>query len=172
MKNNGGTQTPAGSLVGKAVNGSNPVNGANGANRSNGSNGAKAGAAAALQQRAADRDFQQVISGGLATARRKFVIIAIFSLCANLLLLSMPIYLFHLSDRVYTSRSLDTLIMLSVVVVGAIGAYVFLDVIRRVILTRVAVETELRLGAPVLSAAAKAAQGGISRDFQTLGDLQ
>jgi len=80
--------------------------------------------------------------------------------------------LFQLSDRVYTSRSLDTLIMLSVVVVGAIGAYVFLDVIRRLILTRVAVETESRLGAPVLSAAAKAAQGGISRDFQTLGDLQ
>jgi ATP-binding cassette, subfamily C, bacterial len=172
MKNNGGTQTPTGSLVGRAVNGSNPVNGANGANRPNGSNGAKAGAAAALQQRASDRDFQQVISGGLATARRKFVIIAIFSLCANLLLLSMPVYLFQLSDRVYTSRSLDTLIMLSVVVVGAVGAYVFLDVIRRVILTRVAVETESRLGAPVLSAAAKAAQGGISRDFQTLGDLQ
>jgi ATP-binding cassette subfamily C protein len=80
--------------------------------------------------------------------------------------------LFQLSDRVYTSRSLDTLIMLSVVVVGAIGAYVFLHVIRRLILTRVAVETESRLGAPVLSAAAKAAQGGISRDFQTLGDLQ
>ncbi len=175
MKNNGGTQTPAGSPVGKAVNGSRPVNGANGANGTNGAsrpNGAKAGAAAALQQRAADRDFQQVISGGLAAARRKFVIIAIFSLCANLLLLSMPIYLFQLSDRVYTSRSLDTLIMLSVVVVGAIGAYVFLDVIRRIILTRVAVETESRLGAPVLSAAAKAAQGGISRDFQTLGDLQ
>ena len=179
MKNNGGTQTPAGSPAGKAVNGSHPVSGANGANRPNGSNGAnrpigsngaKAGAAAALQQR--DRDFQHAISVGLATARRKFVIIAIFSLCANLLLRSMPIYLFQLSDRVYTSRSLDTLIMLSVVVVGAIGAYVFLDVIRRLILTRVAVETELRLGAPVLSAAAKAAQGGISRDFQTLGDLQ
>ena len=55
----------------------------------------------------------------------------------------MPIYLFQLSDRVYTSRSLDTLIMLSVVVVGAIAAYVFLDVIRRLILTRVAVETEI-----------------------------
>ena len=175
MKNNGGTPTPAGSPVGKAVNGSRPVNGvngANGANRPNGSNGAKAGAAAALQQRAADRDFQQVISGGLKAARRKFVIVAAFSLCANLLLLSLPIYLFQLSDRVYTSRSVDTLVMLSVVVVGAIGAYVFLDVIRRLILTRIAVETESRLGAPVLSAAAKSAQGGISRDFQTLGDLQ
>ena len=43
---------------------------------------------------------------------------------------------------------------------------------RRLILMRVAVETEARLGGPVLSAAAKAAQGGSSREFQTLADLQ
>lgn len=162
----GGTQPPNGSLPGKAINGSGGANGANGPNRGN---GAKAGAAAALQQRAADRDFQQVLSKGLAAARRKLVIVAIFSLCANLLLLSLPVYLFQLSDRVYTSRSTDTLVMLSVVVVGAIAAYVFLDMMRRLILTRVAVETEARLGAPVLSAAAKASQSGTSREFQTVG---
>ena len=63
--------------------------------------------------------------------------------------------------------------MLSVVVVGAIAAYVFLDVIRRLILTRVAVETEIEARSTRCSAPPpKAAQGGISRDFQTLGDLQ
>lgn len=187
---NGGTPPPNGSTDGKAIQSSNGAyrNGANGsgangsgANGSHGANGrdaspagngAKAGAAAALQQRAADRDFQQVLSRGLAAARRKFVVVAIFSLCANLLLLALPIYLFQLSDRVYTSRSVDTLVMLSVVVIAAIAAFVFLDIMRRLILTRVAVETESRLGAPVLSAAAKGAQSGISRDFQTLGDLQ
>jgi ATP-binding cassette, subfamily C, bacterial len=188
---NGGSPPPSGPPVGKAINGSNGThrngangNGANGsgtngggangsgANGSHAGNRAKAGAAAALQQRAADRDFQQVLTKGLAAAKRKLVIVAIFSLCANLLLLSLPIYLFQLSDRVYTSRSVDTLIMLSVVVVAAIAAFVFLDMMRRLILTRVAVETESRLGAPVLSAAARSAQSGISRDFQTLGDLQ
>ena len=84
----------------------------------------------------------------------------------------MPIYLFQLSDRVYTSRSTDTLIMLSVVVGGAIVAHVFLDMMRRFILMRVAVETEAKLGAPVLSAAAKASQNGSNREFQMLGDLQ
>ena len=172
---NGGTPTPSGSAKGIAINGTKGVSGRNGANGHNGAhdgNGAKAGAAAALQQRAADRDFQQVLKNGLAAARHKLVIVAVFSLCANLLLLAMPIYLFQLSDRVYTSRSVDTLVMLSVVVVAAIGAYVFLDLMRRLILTRVAVETESRLGAPVLSAAAKSSQSGISRDFQTLADLQ
>jgi ATP-binding cassette subfamily C protein len=47
-----------------------------------------------------------------------------------------------------------------------------MDMLRRIILMRVAVDTEVRLGGPVLSAAAKAAQGGSSREFQTLADLQ
>src|ERR1700729_3916732 len=132
----------AGSVV---ANGGKPANGSNGGH---GGNGAKAGAKAALQQRAADREFQNVLSKTIEIARRKIVVVGIFSLAANLLLLAMPIYLFQLSDRVYTSRSTDTLVMLSVVVVGAIAAYVFLDMMRRLILTRIAVETESRLGDP------------------------
>jgi ATP-binding cassette subfamily C protein len=172
-------ETPNEPSPDKTINNSNGVNGkgVNGANGANGTNEAHdspaaAGAAAALQQRAVDRDFQQVIKHGVAAVRRKLAIVAVFSLCANLLILSLPIYLFQLSDRVYTSRSLDTLIMLSMVVVGAVAAHVFLDVVRRLILTRIAVEAESKLGAPVLSAAAKSSQSGISRDFQTLGDLQ
>src|SRR5690606_10937224 len=64
------------------------------------------------------------------------------------------------------------LIMLTAIVAGAIAAHVQLDMMRRFILMRIAVETESKLGAPVLSAAAKSAQGGSSRDFQTLADLQ
>src|SRR4029079_7366093 len=57
-------------------------------------------------------------------------------------------------------------------VIIAIAAHVLMDMMRRIILMRIAVETEARLGGPVLSAAAKAAQGGSSREFQTLADLQ
>jgi ATP-binding cassette, subfamily C, bacterial len=125
-----------------------------------------------LQRRAVEKDFREVLGKGLAACRHNMVTVAIFSFCVNLLILAMPIYLFQLSDRVYASRSIDTLVMLSVIVVGAIAAHVFLDMIRRFILTRVAVEAESKLGAPVLSAAAKAAQTGSSREFQTLSDLQ
>jgi ATP-binding cassette subfamily C protein len=62
--------------------------------------------------------------------------------------------------------------MLSVVVCGAVAAHVVVDMMRRFILMRVAVETESKLGAPVLSAAAKASQTGSNREFQLLGDLQ
>src|SRR5260370_23612377 len=77
-----------------------------------------------------------------------------------------------MSDPVLTSLSTAAMVMLTMIVVIAIAAHVLMDMMRRIILMRVAVETEARLGGPVLSAAAKAAQGGSSREFQTLADLQ
>jgi ATP-binding cassette, subfamily C, bacterial len=147
-----------------------------GATTSPGIHGAEQGNAGreptALQRRAVDRDFRQVLGKGLATCRKNLVTVGVFSFFVNVLILAMPIYLFQLSDRVYTSRSVDTLMMLSLIVAGAIIAHVLLDVMRRLILTRIAVEAESKLGAPVLSAAARASQTGSNREFQTLGDLQ
>lgn len=127
---------------------------------------------APLQRRSGDGDFRQALTKGLARCRRNLVTVGIFSLAVNLLILAMPIYLFQLSDRVLTSRSVDTLVMLSLVVVGAVVAHVMMDMMRRFILMRVAVEFESKLGAPVLAAAAKASQAGSSKEFQTLADLQ
>ena len=161
------------SANGDAANGS--ASAANGSTKAaNGSAGAPNGhqPSSVLLQRTIDTDFRTVLGKGLAACRRNILNAAIFSFVVNVLLLAMPIYLFQLSDRVYTSRSQDTLIMLSVVVGGAIIAHVFLDMMRRFILMRVAVETEAKLGAPVLSAAAKASQNGSNREFQMLGDLQ
>jgi ATP-binding cassette subfamily C protein len=125
-----------------------------------------------LHKRSSDGEFRDVLGKGLANVRRNLVTVGIFSVAVNLLVLAIPIYLFNMSDRVLTSRSTDTLVMLTMIVVIAIAAHVLMDMMRRIILMRVAVETEARLGGPVLSAAAKAAQGGSSREFQTLADLQ
>jgi ATP-binding cassette subfamily C protein len=130
------------------------------------------GGAPPLHKRSSDHEFRDVLGKGLANARRNLITVGIFSVAVNLLVLSIPIYLFNMSDRVLTSRSTDTLAMLTMIVVMAIAAHVLMDMMRRIILMRVAVETEARLGGPVLSAAAKAAQGGSSREFQTLADLQ
>ena len=113
-----------------------------------------------------------MLGKGLAGARRNMVTVGIFSIVVNLLVLAIPIYLFNMSDRVLTSRSTDTLVMLTIIVIIAIAAHVLMDMMRRFILMRVAVETEAKLGGPVLSAAAKSAQSGSSREFQTLADLQ
>lgn len=145
--------------------------GGGGGGTSNGGGGG-GGGSAPLHKRSSDSEFRDVLGRGLANARRNLVTVGIFSIAVNLLVLAIPIYLFNMSDRVLTSRSTDTLVMLTMIVVAAIAAHVLMDVMRRIILMRVAVETEARLGGPVLSAAAKAAQNGSSREFQTLADLQ
>lgn len=134
--------------------------------------GGGSGRGTPIEQRLGDRDFKQVLGQGLSGARHNLMIVALFSVVVNTLVLAVPIYLFQMSDRVLTSRSLDTLIMLSLIVMVAIGAHVLLDMVRRFILMRVAVDVESRLGGPVLAAAAKAAQTGSNREFQTLADLQ
>jgi ATP-binding cassette subfamily C protein len=141
-------------------------------NGGSGGGGGGGGGSSPLEQHSYDKDFREVLRKGLAVCRRNLVTVGIFSLATNLLLLSIPIYLFNMSDRVLTSRSTDTLIMLTLVVFGAIAAHVLLDMMRRFILMRIAVEAEAKLGAPVLSAAAKSAQGGSIREFQTVADLQ
>jgi ATP-binding cassette subfamily C protein len=137
-----------------------------------GGGGGGGGNSPPLHKRSSDNEFRDVLGSGLANARRNLVTVGVFSVAVNLLVLAIPIYLFNMSDRVLTSRSTDTLVMLTIIVIIAIAAHVLMDMMRRIILMRVAVETEAKLGGPVLSAAAKSAQSGSSREFQTLADLQ
>ena len=170
----GGNGHVNGAHSGSGVNGGGHNGSGNNGSGNNGSGGSGGGGRGAprLQKRMADADFRDALGSGLAVARRNLVTVGIFSVVVNLLVLAIPVYLFNMSDRVLTSRSVDTLIMLSSIVILAIGAHVLMDMMRRLILMRVAVETEARLGGPVLAAAAKAAQSGSSREFQTLADLQ
>jgi ATP-binding cassette subfamily C protein len=137
-----------------------------------GDSGGAGQSAAPLHRRFVNHDFRQALGPGLRGVRTKLIIVAFFSFWVNSLILGIPIYLFNISDRVLTSRSVDTLIMLTIVIGGAVFGHVVLDMVRRFILMRVAVEVECRLGAPVLAAAARASIGGSSREFQTLSELQ
>ncbi len=126
----------------------------------------------AFHQRTGPVNFATSLRNGMAVVRRNMLIVIAFTIAINVLVLAIPIYLFQISDRVLTSRSLDTLIMLTIAVLGAIVLQVILDAIRRFILMRTAVEVEVQLGAPILSAAARASLQGNGRDYQVLGDLQ
>ena len=125
-----------------------------------------------LQRRSSDREFREVLGVGLGIVRKSLITVALFSFAVNTLILAVPIYLFQISDRVLTSRSMDTLVMLTIVVVVALVMHVLVDIVRRIILMRTAVEVESKLGPAVLSAAAKASQNGSAAQFQVLGDLQ
>jgi len=125
-----------------------------------------------LQKRSSDREFREVLTVGLAIVRKSLITVALFSFAVNTLILAVPLYLFQISDRVLTSRSMDTLLMLTIVVIVALVMHVMVDIVRRIILMRTAVEVESKLGPAVLSAAAKASQNGSAAQFQVLGDLQ
>ncbi len=117
-------------------------------------------------------NFRVALEQTKARVRRNLAWIFAFTILINVLVLAVPIYLFQISDRVLTSRSLDTLVMLTLIVVGAIVGQVALDLIRRSILMRTAVEVETRLGSPILSAASRSALSGSGKDYQILADLQ
>jgi len=117
-------------------------------------------------------DFSKSLKAGLAAVRNNLTIVMIFTCATNILVLAIPIYLFQISDRVLTSRSIDTLVMLTVVIVGAVILQVTFDAIRRFILMRTAVEVAAQLGSPILSAAARASLHSNGREYQILGDLQ
>ena len=126
----------------------------------------------AFHRRMGPTSFAASLNNGMAAVRRNLLIVVGFTVAINVLVLAIPIYLFQISDRVLTSRSQDTLVMLTLAVLGAIVLQVILDAIRRFILMRTAVEIEVQLGAPILSAAARASLTGNGRDYQVLSDLQ
>jgi ATP-binding cassette subfamily C protein len=125
-----------------------------------------------FHKRLREDNFGNSLKMGLRAVKRNLVAVLVLTCATNLLILAIPIYLFQISDRVLTSRSVDTLIMLTIIIVGAVVFQAIFDAFRRFILMRTAVEVAVQLGAPILSSAAHASQHGTGREYQTLGDLQ
>jgi PrtD family type I secretion system ABC transporter len=83
--------------------------------------------------------------------RPHFVAAAGFSLVINLLMLVPALFMLQVFDRVLTSRSAETLVMLSLLAVGALVIMAYLDVIRARLLTASAVYLEKLLGPQLLA---------------------
>jgi ATP-binding cassette subfamily C protein len=125
-----------------------------------------------FHKRLAPVDFNASLKAGVNAVRHNLMIVMLFTIASNVLVLAIPVYLFQISDRVLTSRSIDTLIMLTIVIVSAIILQSMFDALRRFVLMRTAVEVAAQLGAPILSAAARASLQGNGREYQVLNDLQ
>lgn len=130
------------------------------------------GGSGTFHRRLGPVDLSKSLGAGLGAVRKNLLMVLLFTNASNILVLAIPVYLFQISDRVLTSRSTDTLVMLTIVIVGAVLLQATFDAIRRFILMRTAVEVAAQLGAPILSAAARASLHGSGREYQTLGDLQ
>jgi len=89
-----------------------------------------------------------------------YVAVALFSLFVNVLMLTGPLYMLNVYDRVLGSRSFETLIALSVLVAFLYGMMGLLDYVRGRVMGRVGARFQARLDRRVFSAAMRATSSG------------
>ncbi|SFJ27841.1 type I secretion system permease/ATPase [Bradyrhizobium sp. Gha] len=102
-----------------------------------------------------------------------FVTAAIFSLAINLLYLAGPLYMLQVYDRVISSSSEITLLMLTIALLTAFAALAGLDAVRARVLTRTSIRLDQDIAPRVMTAiidrSAKigGARSRLLRDFDT-----
>lgn len=107
----------------------------------------------------------QMDSGGIAESgerprltevvnviRRSMAVAIAFSLAINLLILTAPLYMLHVFDSVLSSRSVDTLLLLTLIAVLALMTLAIMDGLRSHLLLRLGTWFEKELSGPVLRA--------------------
>ena len=91
-----------------------------------------------------------------AQSRWLYWAVGLFSLFVNLLMLTGPLYMLNVYDRVLGSRSFETLVALSVLVAFLYGAMGVLDFVRSRVMGRVGARFQATLDRRVFSAAMRA----------------
>ncbi|MFN0186250.1 MAG: type I secretion system permease/ATPase [Aquabacterium sp.] len=102
--------------------------------------------------------------------RGGLVAVGIFSFFLNLLMLALPLYTLQLFDRVMSSRSIDTLLMLTLVLGGLFLVQGALSHVRSVLLTRIGLRVDAAVSGPALEASMRQATERGSVSLQGLRD--
>lgn len=89
------------------------------------------------------------LKSALSKSKSAFIFIGIFSMFINLLALTSPLYMLQLYDRVVTSRSEDTLLMLTLLVVVLFLTSGVLSIIRSRVLVRISNKVDSLLSSRV-----------------------
>ncbi|ANM02781.1 protease secretion system ABC transporter ATP-binding protein PrtD [Rhizobium phaseoli] len=105
-----------------------------------------------------------------------FGLVFLYSCGYNLFLLAPSIYLLQIYDRVLSSRSADTLVMLTLIIAIAVLVGSMLDIVRRAALSRVGSWVDHRLRPMVLTAsfeyAARVGAGAATECYRDLAALR
>ncbi len=100
-------------------------------------------APATTPKKSLDKD---LLKNTMSSVKIVLVVVGLFSVIINILMLTITIYLWQISDRVLVSRSIDTLIMLTVLAIGALLLLALFEYLRRMILARLGGYMESSLG--------------------------
>lgn len=108
----------------------------------------------------------------LAACRSGFFAILFFSFAISLLMLAAPLYMLQIYNRVLTSRSIDTLVVLTLAVVMSLVVLAALDIVRSQVMIRTAAWLDRRLAPALLTAAVASTVRADGRaSVQSLRDL-
>ncbi len=100
-----------------------------------------------------------------------FAYAGLFSLFINLLLLTTPLYSMQVFDRVLTSRSVETLLVLTLLAVGALLTQLALEIVRGRLLLAAGAKLERLLGPAVLEGTLRQALHSTRTDVAGLNDV-
>lgn len=100
-----------------------------------------------------------------------FWILALFSFAINILLMTQPLYMLQVYDRVLSTGHVETLIMLTAIAGGALLLLGTLDMLRAAVTVRMGCWLNDRLGPVYLAAGVRARLQGESAGAQPLRDL-
>lgn len=116
------------------------------------------------------------LGAAIKSCREAFIGVAVFSAAINILLLAGPLYMLQVYDRVLTSRSVPTLVILTIVLVGAYLFQGAFDVIRSRLVVRISAEFDRQTGpvgyAAVLRLSGTGAQGQASQPIRDLDQIR
>ncbi len=107
----------------------------------------------------------------LQQCRSHFWFAGLFSLFINLLLLAVPLYSLQVFDRVLISRSEPTLLVLTLMVVGALLTQATLEIVRGRLLLSAGARLESLLGPAVLEGTLRRALNPTQADVAGLADV-
>ena len=92
------------------------------------------------------------LTQALWTFRREFLVVGVFSMVANVLMLSPTLYMLQVFDRVMSSRSELTLLAMSLITLFLFGVMAFAEWMRSRVLVRSGVRLDALLGTRVFNA--------------------
>ncbi len=130
--------------------------------------------AAPMGQAPVNEDMTQD-KGSQNTGLKSFILVtAFFSVSVNILLLVSPFYMLQVYDRVLTSGSLDTLLLVSGLAAGLMVTYVFAESARRHTLALAARWLQRRYGERLFNVnfAEARADGSLQKDLSDLSVVQ
>ena len=126
---------------------------------------------AAATRPTSDTAVDTLLHQAVRACRSQFVLIGAFSGVVNVLQLTVSLYMMQVFDRVLATRSLDTLVYLTLIAISAIGLLALLESVRGQIMQRIGQWIEQRVAPEGFARALEAQLRGRPYRMEALRDL-